>query len=79
MRRKYVADLTHIVDCEPLQINEKLSYEEQPDEVLVKEVKLFRNGGITSLKVLWQNHEVEKATWEREDDMRAHYSELFKD
>ncbi|KAA0038172.1 ty3-gypsy retrotransposon protein [Cucumis melo var. makuwa] len=30
MLRKYVADPTHVVNFEPLQINENLSYEEQP-------------------------------------------------
>ncbi|KAA0026162.1 pol protein [Cucumis melo var. makuwa] len=41
MLRKYVVDLTHIVNFEPLQINENLSYEEQPIEILAREVKLL--------------------------------------
>ncbi|TYK19789.1 pol protein [Cucumis melo var. makuwa] len=32
MLRKYVLDLTHVVDFEPLQISENLSYEEQQVE-----------------------------------------------
>ncbi|KAA0059509.1 pol protein [Cucumis melo var. makuwa] len=67
---------THVVDFEPLQINENLSYDEQPVEILAKEVKMLRNRGITLVKVLWRNHGVEEATWEREDDMRAQYPEL---
>ncbi|TYK14955.1 pol protein [Cucumis melo var. makuwa] len=43
MLRKYVADLTHVVDFEPLQINENLSYEEQPVEILAREVNRLRN------------------------------------
>ncbi|KAA0054735.1 pol protein [Cucumis melo var. makuwa] len=34
MLRKYVADPTHVVNFEPLHINENLSYEEQPVEIL---------------------------------------------
>ncbi|KAA0065968.1 pol protein [Cucumis melo var. makuwa] len=50
MLRKYVADPTHVVDFEPLQINENLSYEEQPVEILAKEVKVLRNKGIAMVK-----------------------------
>ena len=79
MLKKYVADPMHVVDFEPLQINENLSYEEQPVEILAKEVKRLRNRGIALVKVLWRNHGVEEATWEREEDMRAQYPELFDD
>ncbi|KAA0060554.1 pol protein [Cucumis melo var. makuwa] len=56
MLRKYVADLTHVVDFEPLQIKENLSYEEQPVEILTREVKMLRNRRIALVKVLWRNH-----------------------
>ncbi|KAA0064203.1 pol protein [Cucumis melo var. makuwa] len=79
MLRKYVADPTHVVDYNPLQINENLSYEEQPVEILAREVKVLRNRGIALVKVLSQNPKVEEATWEREEDMRTQYPELFED
>ncbi|KAL0539797.1 hypothetical protein IC582_024016 [Cucumis melo] len=79
MLRRYVADPTHVVDFEPLQINEDLSYEEQPVEILAREVKMLCHRGISLVKVLWRNHRVEEATWEREEDMRAQYPELFED
>ncbi|KAL0546283.1 hypothetical protein IC582_016189 [Cucumis melo] len=79
MLRKYVADSTHVVDFELLKINENLIYEEQPVEILAREVKMFRNRRIALVKVLWRNHRVEEATWQREDDMRAQYPEMFKD
>ncbi|KAL0539756.1 hypothetical protein IC582_023972 [Cucumis melo] len=79
MLRIYVVDATHVVDFEPLQISENLSYEEQPVEILAKEVKKLRSREISLVKVLWRNHGVEEATWEREEDMRALYPELFED
>ncbi|KAL0545727.1 hypothetical protein IC582_015618 [Cucumis melo] len=79
MLRKYVADPTHVVDFEPLPISENLSYEEQPVEVLAREVKKLRSREIPLVKVLWQNHGVEETTWEKEEDMRAQYPELFED
>ncbi|KAL0540282.1 hypothetical protein IC582_024516 [Cucumis melo] len=78
MLRKYVPDPSHVVDYEPLEIDEKLSYIEQPVEVLAREVKTLRNKQIPLVKVLWRNHRVEEATWEREDDMRSRYPELFE-
>ena len=46
-----------------MEIDEKLAYEEPPVEILAREVKMFRNKGIALVKVLWQNHQVEEATW----------------
>ncbi|KAL0537500.1 hypothetical protein IC582_026478 [Cucumis melo] len=79
MLRKYVPDPSHVVDYEPLEIDENLSYTKQPVEVLAREVKMLRNREIPLVKVLWQNHRVEEATWEREDDMRSRYPELFEE
>ncbi|KAL0551646.1 hypothetical protein IC582_010735 [Cucumis melo] len=79
MLRKYVSDPSHVVDYEPLEIDENLSYTEQPIEVLAREVKMLRNREIPLVKVLWRNHRVEEATWEREDDMRSRYPELFEE
>ncbi|KAA0049707.1 pol protein [Cucumis melo var. makuwa] len=79
MLRKYVANPTHVVDFESLQINENLSYGEQLVEILTRKVKMLRNRGIALVKVLWPNHRAEEATWEREDNMRVQYSELFVD
>ncbi|KAA0046943.1 pol protein [Cucumis melo var. makuwa] len=69
MLRKYVPDPSHVVDYEPLEIDENLSYTEQPVEVLARQVKMLRNREIPLVKVLWRNHRMEEATWEREDDM----------
>ncbi|KAL4021234.1 hypothetical protein IC575_020026 [Cucumis melo] len=41
--RKYVPDPSHVLDYEPLEIDENLSYTEQPIEVLAREVKMLRN------------------------------------
>ncbi|KAL0555972.1 hypothetical protein IC582_004475 [Cucumis melo] len=79
MLRKYVPDPSHVVDYEPLEIDENLSYVEQPVEVLAREVKTLRNKQIPLVKVLWRNHRVEEATWEREDDMRSRYPDLFEE
>ena len=32
---------------------------------------------ISLVKVLWKNHTVEEASWERDDEMKSNYLELF--
>ncbi|TYK21928.1 ty3-gypsy retrotransposon protein [Cucumis melo var. makuwa] len=78
MLRKYVPDPFHVVDYEPLEIDENLSYTEQPVEVLAREVKMLRNRDIPLVKVLWRNHRVEEATWEIEDDMSRTFLQLLR-
>lgn len=36
MLRKYMCDPSHVLEFEPLQINEYLSYDEQPVQILDK-------------------------------------------
>ena len=38
---------------------------------------MLRTKTITLVKVLWKNHTVEEASWEREDEMKSKYPELF--
>ena len=41
--------------------------------------QVFQRKTVRLVKVLFQHHGVEEATWEREDTMRATYPFLFKD
>ncbi|KAL5540705.1 hypothetical protein UlMin_045820 [Ulmus minor] len=77
MLKKYVHDPSHVLQQEPVEIDEKLSYEERPFEILDRKSKELRNKTIHLVKVLWRNHTVEEATWEREDEMRKKYPNLF--
>ena len=79
MLRKYIMDPIHVIDYEPLQLNEDLSYEEKSVRILAREVKTLRNRSIAFVKVLWRNHHSEEATWEREDEIREKYPELVQE
>ncbi|KAK6160712.1 hypothetical protein DH2020_004093 [Rehmannia glutinosa] len=78
MLRKYVSNPSHILKHEPVELKADLSYEEVPLEILLHEVKKLRNKEIPLVKVLWRNQSVEEATWEREDEMRVKYPDLFR-
>ncbi|XP_038902302.1 uncharacterized protein LOC120088936 [Benincasa hispida] len=71
MLKKYVKNLSHVADYEPLQLNNNFSYEEKPIEILAREVKTLCRREIAFVKVPWQNHQFKEATWEREDEMKA--------
>ena len=77
MLKKYVPDPSHVIQPQSIQIQEGMSYEEKPVEILDRKTKSLRNKEIPLVKVLWRNHKMEEATWEREDAMRTNYSELF--
>ena len=77
MLRKYISDPSHVLETPEIELRNDLSYEEQPLQILGREEKELRNKTISLVKVLWRNHLVEEATWEREDQMRSQYPHLF--
>ena len=78
MLRKYVFEPSNVVDFRPLDLNLDLSFDEAPIKILVSKVKQLRTKSIPMLKVLWQHHSSEEATWEREEYMRNRYPQLFR-
>ena len=79
MLRMYISDPSHALEALEIELRDDLSYEEQPVQILGREEKELRNKTISLVKVLWRNHLVEEATWEREDQMRDQYPHLFHD
>ena len=78
MLRKYIADPSHILKEQPIQLKENLTYEEHPIEILDRREQVLRNKVIPLVKVLWRNHGAKEATWEPEAQMRAQYPQLFE-
>ena len=62
MLKKCLGNLASILLVECLGIDEDLSYEEAPVEILARKVKRLRNKEIATMKLLWRNHLVEGAT-----------------
>ncbi|XP_028120060.1 uncharacterized protein LOC114317522 [Camellia sinensis] len=52
MLRRYLRDPEHIVDYENLEVQENLSYEEQPVQILDHHNQVLRNKTIPLVKVL---------------------------
>jgi hypothetical protein len=62
---------------ENLEVQEDLTYIEKPTQILETADRVTRRNTIRLCKVKWGHHWEEEATWEREDDLRAKYPELF--
>ncbi|XP_074298755.1 uncharacterized protein LOC141629683 [Silene latifolia] len=75
--RDYISDLSHVMEIENIELHEQLTYEEVPKEILDIKVRKTRNGEVALVKILWSNHKVEEATWEKEASMREKYPHLF--
>ncbi|XP_070039438.1 uncharacterized protein [Nicotiana tomentosiformis] len=69
MLKKVVGDPLLIVSIETIEVNIGLTYEEIPIAILDRQVRKLRNKEIAFVKVLWQNQQVEKATWEAGEEM----------
>ena len=75
--RKYMPDPSHVLEYEPINVREDLSYEEQPVQIIDRKDQVLRSRNISLVKVLWRNHTVQEVTWEKEEDMKEKYPYLF--
>ena len=77
MPRKKIPDPSHVLTEKPVEIQENLTYEEEPVQILNRREQVLHNKTILLVKVLWRSHTVEEATWEHEEQMKRHYPHLF--
>ncbi|XP_059313226.1 uncharacterized protein LOC132064301 [Lycium ferocissimum] len=64
MLKKYHGDSSYIIRWDSVLLDENLSYEEGPIDILDREVHNLRSKEIVSVKVQWKNRRVHEATWE---------------
>ncbi|CAA3000406.1 Hypothetical predicted protein, partial [Olea europaea subsp. europaea] len=48
-----------------------------PIRILDQKVHKLRNKEIQLVKIQWNNHEIEEATWKREEEAKNKYPTLF--
>ena len=77
MLEKYVRDPTHVLQHEPLEIREDATYVDKPVKIIDTKEQELRNRTIHWVKVLWENHEPEEATWELRDQVQKKYPHLL--
>ena len=62
MLQKYVPDLSHVVEYQPLDIWPNLTYEERPIRVLDWKEQVLRNKVIFYIQILWHYGGLEEST-----------------
>jgi hypothetical protein len=62
---------------EGLDVQEDLTYTEHPVKILETSERVTRNKKIKMCRVQWSHHIEDEATWEREDELRKTYPDLF--
>ncbi|KAK1660428.1 hypothetical protein QYE76_048587 [Lolium multiflorum] len=65
------------IDHRSVDINSDLTYREVPIRILEEAYRTTRTRSIKFLKIQWSNHTEDEATWEREEDMKKEYPDLF--
>ncbi|KAL8143446.1 hypothetical protein V2J09_016478 [Rumex salicifolius] len=75
--RKYVANASHVISYDEIEIADNVTYEEYLMAILGRQNKQLRTKVIPLVKVQWSRHGAEEATWETEMSIRERYPELF--
>ena len=60
---KYRSDELHILPIQDIQVQPNFTFDEEPKAILDHEVKQLRNKQVPLIKVFWQCHGMEEATW----------------
>ncbi|KAI3714781.1 hypothetical protein L6452_21741 [Arctium lappa] len=75
--KKCLTETDVAISLDEVHVDEKLSFIEEPMAILDHKVKNLRNKKVRLVKVQWQFHKGQEATWELESDMRSQYPSLF--
>ena len=66
------------IPLEEVAVGDDLTYEEFPIKILDTAEKVTRSRTIKMCKVQWNRYSESEATWEREDELRKTYPQLFE-
>nr|GEX59451.1 putative reverse transcriptase domain-containing protein [Tanacetum cinerariifolium] len=75
--KKCLSDEPLAISLDEVQIDEKLRFVKEPVEVMDREVKRLKQSCIPIIKVQWNSRRGPEFTWEREDQFRQKYPQLF--
>jgi hypothetical protein len=67
------------LSMEEINVNEDLTYAKYPIGILETSRKITRSKVINMCKVPWSHHSEDEATWEREDELRTEFPQLFSE
>ena len=62
MLKKYISDPSHILQPQSVEVNENLTYKEEPVVIIDRQVRQLCLKQIPMVKVFWRNNNVEEHT-----------------
>ncbi|GJZ89391.1 putative reverse transcriptase domain-containing protein [Tanacetum coccineum] len=75
--KKCLADPTLQVPLDEIRVDAKLNFVEEPVEILEREFKKLKRSRIAIVKVRWNSKCGPEFMWERDDQLRLKYPQLF--
>ncbi|GJR07459.1 putative reverse transcriptase domain-containing protein [Tanacetum coccineum] len=75
--KKCLAEPDVQVPLDEIEIDENLRFVEEPIEIMERDVKKLKRRRIPLVKVRWNSRQGAEYTWEREDQFRKKYPNLF--
>ncbi|HET7713212.1 MAG TPA: hypothetical protein VFK94_01835, partial [Patescibacteria group bacterium] len=78
LKKCLVPDIDHTIPMEGLKVGDDLTYVERPIKILDTSERVTRNRVIRMCKVQWSHHKEDEATWEREDELKKDFPNLFE-
>nr|GEZ69455.1 putative reverse transcriptase domain-containing protein [Tanacetum cinerariifolium] len=75
--KKCLSDEPVAVPLDEIHIDDKLRFVEEPMKIMDREVKRLKQSRIPIIKVRWNSKRGLEFTWEREDQFRKKYPQLF--
>nr|GEV24946.1 putative reverse transcriptase domain-containing protein [Tanacetum cinerariifolium] len=75
--KKCLVDENLIIRIEEIQLDDKLHFIEEPEQIMDREVKQLKQSRIPIVKVRWNSWRGPKFTQEREDYFKSKYLHLF--
>ncbi|GJU49653.1 hypothetical protein Tco_1219208 [Tanacetum coccineum] len=77
--KKCLAEPDVQVPLDEIEIDENLRFVEEPIEIVERDVKKLKRRRIPLVKVRWNSRQGAEYTWEREDQFRKKYLNLFSE
>jgi hypothetical protein len=65
------------VQLEDIKMGNDLTHREYPVKILDTSERVTRSKIMRMFKVQWSHHTVEEATWERKDELKEDFPQLF--
>ncbi|GKG21960.1 hypothetical protein Tco_0384555, partial [Tanacetum coccineum] len=75
--KKCLSDESLVIPLEELRVDDKLHFVEEPVEVMDCEIKQLKRIRIPIIKVRWNSKQGPRFTWERKDQFKKKYPQLF--